>query len=220
MNRKMKDFCKKKLEDRDYCRVIPYYKIFYPITVLLGPNGCGKTTTLRKIEEDLKETEAVVITYSTTNNDIVKVAGNPFNFRPESLISAFHSEGERMTDSFYDWEEKVMLPAILSNKYSNLYILIDEADSGLSLDNIYLHFEDIKFIINAEVNRGRKIHLIISANSYELASVFKGMDPGLVDYLWVPTEESILLGSYNKYRKRYFEYYRRMNFDETGKRRS
>ena len=73
---------------------------------------------------------------------------------------------------------------------------------------------------NKEENkRGRKIHLIVTANSYELAEVFKE-EVELVAYIWVPTNEFILLGSYNKFKKRYMEYYKEMNFDKYGKRRA
>ena len=78
----------------------------------------------------------------------------------------------------------------------------------------------ILFIVKEETKRGRKIHLVITANSYELAEVFNNEEVGLVAYIWVPTNDFILLGSYNKFKKRYIEYYKEMNFDEAGRRRN
>ena len=138
--------------------------------------------------------------------------------RPEAFLAAFMSEGERMNQSFFTWVKDIMLPAVLKNK-EELFIFIDEADSGLSLDKIQEAFRDIIFIIKEENKRGRRIHLIVTANSYELAEVFKE-EVELVAYIWVPTNEFILLGSYNKFKKRYMEYYKEMNFDKYGKRRT
>lgn len=218
MNKKMKEFCKKKLEDPGYHKEIKWYNLFSPIIILLGPNGTGKSTSLRLMQEELEQRkDTKVIKYSTTNDDIVRKYSGMF-FKPEALVSAFHSEGERMSDSFFDWCEKVMVPEVLRNK-SELYIFIDEADSGLSLDKIHEQFQDILYIMKEEVKRGHKVHLVITANSYELAEVFKD-EYKIASYIWVPTGDYITLGSYNSYKKRYLEYYKEMNFDENGERRS
>ena len=115
-----------------------------------------------------------------------------------------------MKESFTTWVEEEMIPAILKDK-NDLFILIDEADSGLSLDKMYETFCDIIFIIKQELKNNRRIKMVISANSYELAELFNSEESGTVSYIWVPTEEYIILGSYNKFKKRYIEYYEEMN---------
>ena len=221
MNKKMKNFCKKKLTKPDHFTEIQWYSLLQPITILLGPNGTGKTSSIRRMVEDLQKTNHNnIISYSTSKDDVVKKHATPFDMRPEALAACFLSEGERMNNSFFTWVEEVMLPAVLKDRNSELFIFIDEADSGLTVDKIYEAFEDIIFIVREEHNRGRKIHLVVTANSYELAEVFSNEPVGFVAYLWVPTNEYILLGSYNKFKRRYLEYYREMNFDDNGKRRN
>ena len=219
LNKKMKEFCKKKLQKPDYYTEVKWYSLLQPITILLGPNGTGKSTSIKLMRQELSNTgHTNVIAYSTTQDDTVKKHTTPFDMRPEAFLAAFMSEGERMNQSFFTWVKDIMLPAVLKNK-EELFIFIDEADSGLSLDKIQEAFRDIIFIIKEENKRGRRIHLIVTANSYELADVFKE-EVELVAYIWVPTNEFILLGSYNKFKKRYMEYYKEMNFDKYGKRRA
>lgn len=219
MNKKMKLFCKKKLEQPSYYNTIKYYELFSPIVVLLGPNGTGKSTTIREMKEDIPKnrSEAKVISYSTSYDDTVRKHTNQFDFRPEALAAAFLSEGERMNQSFFTWIKDIMLPAVLKDS-RELYIFIDEADSGLSMDKINEAFRGIIFIVKEEVKRDRNIHVVITANSYELAETFEN-EYNLASFIWVPTGDYIDLGSYNKFKKRYMEYYKEMNFDESGKRR-
>jgi len=220
MNKKMKEFCKKKLKNRDYYTQIKYYILFSPISILLGPNGTGKSMSIKLMIQDLpKNSNLKVVSYSTSQDDTVKKHTTPFDFRPEAFAAAFLSEGERMNHSFFTWIDDVLLPAVLKEKDKELYIFIDEADSGLSIDKMNEAFRDIIFIVKEELKRGRKIHLIVTANSYELAEIFRD-EYDIVSYIWVPTADYILLGSYSKFRKRYLEYYKEMNFDEYGKRRN
>ena len=210
MNKQMKNFCDNKKKDLDYHKEIKYYTLFSPITILLGPNGTGKSASIKLIKDDLKRLDYNVVYYSTSNDDVVKKYGGPFRFRPSAIRAAFLSEGERMKESFTTWVEEEMIPAILKDK-NDLFILIDEADSGLSLDKMYETFCDIIFIIKQELKNNRRIKMVISANSYELAELFNSEESGTVSYIWVPTEEYIILGSYNKFKKSYIEYDEEMN---------
>ena len=220
MNKNMKLFCKKKLKKPNTYTEIKWYNLFGPIVILLGPNGTGKSMSINLMKQELSKSDnLIVISYSTTQDDTVKKHTSPFDFRPEAFAAAFLSEGERMNNSLFTWMDDVMLPAILKERDKELYIFIDEADSGLSIDKINEAFRDLIFIVKEEVKRGRKIHVVITCNSYELAEIFKD-EYEIVSYLWVPTNEYISLGSYNKFKKRYMEYYKEMNFDETGKRRN
>ena len=220
MNKAMKLFCRKKLQNQEHYNEIHWYNLFGPIVVLLGPNGTGKSTSIHNMIDELKGQDNIkVVSYSTTNDDVVKKYTNPYNLRPEALAAAFLSEGERMHNSFFTWIEEFLLPAILKDRDKELYIFIDEADSGLSIDKINEAFRDLIFIIKEEVKRGRKIHMVVTANSYELAEVFKD-DYQLASYIWVPTGDYINLGSYNKFKKMYLEYYKEMNYDEEGHRRN
>ena len=67
MNKQMKNFCDNKKKDLDYHKEIKYYTLFSPITILLGPNGTGKSASIKLIKDDLKRLDYNVVFYSTSN---------------------------------------------------------------------------------------------------------------------------------------------------------
>lgn len=209
--RKMNNFCKKKLNQPDLYSEIELKDITYPITVLLGPNGTGKSMSLRLIKETLTEQNIKFESYSTSRDDIVSRGSSPFkNWDPSKLICAFHSEGERMIDSFHDWANEEMLRLILKEPDKTIYILIDEADSGLSIDRIMQSIPQLVNITRMEHKRGRDIHVIFTCNSYELYECLKS---DITQFIWVPTKEEISFNSYEEFKDPYLNYYRQI-FEE------
>ena len=210
MNRKMKRFCEKKRENTEYYSKVEWTKLFKIFTILLGPNGTGKTMSLLLMKEYLEKSSSnKVFSYSTSKDDVVKKYTGPFDFRPEALVSAFSSEGERMDYSFYTWLKEIF-PTIINSKDKDIYIFIDEADSGLSIDRMIGAFRDFIYVIKDLVNsRDYFIRVVITCNSYELAEIFNDHYEQ-TSYIWVPTKEFISLGSYHKFKKRYLEYYEEM----------
>lgn len=214
MNKKMKDFCKHKKKDPDYCTKVKLDEITSVMAVLLGPNGTGKSTSMNLMKEELDKRNIKYLSYSTRHDDIVIKCSSPFRFEPAGIACAFHSEGERMTDSFLDFMEKDFLKEVLENKDRELYVFIDEADSGLSLDMIYRQLLDLMYIVKEKYKRGRNVKLIISANSFELCEPFLNEDNGLVEFIWTPTKEKITFNSYSEFREPYIEYFKEMYIDE------
>ena len=210
MSKKMKEFCTKKQKDNDYYNTIKYTRINLLYTVLLGPNGCGKSTTLKSIEHDLKKKGIKVVKYSTSHDDVVTKKSSPFDFQPEYMIAAFYSEGERMDVSFNTWASEVMVPKILEDS-EPIYILLDEIDSGLSIDRILACTRDIRVVGDSERAKGRDIHFIITANSYELAESFKEAQ---TEYIWIPTGEDMKLCAYSSFKGKYIEYFEEMFKDD------
>ena len=208
MNNKLREFCKKKKEDPHYFTEITIKDIIRPITVLLGPNGSGKSMSIRLMIQELKKKGNNVISYRTGCDDLSRQ--NPYNIELDHLMARFMSEGESMDYSFYKWLKEVAINSILNDRDKPLYIFIDEADSGLSIDKIYEGFFEFLIVLKEELKRGRKIYLILSANTFELAEFFVE-DYSIVIYLWVPTKEYISLGAYGKFKRRYVEYYKEMN---------
>lgn len=212
MNKKEKEFCKQKKINSGYASEIPVEMIKRPITIFLGPNGTGKLTSLALMKEKFNREYIKYIEYSTTKDDIVVKSSNPFAFDVNGLISAFHSEGERMDDSFYLWKTKTMLKAILEDK-QRLYLLIDELDSGTSIDKLYQQLIDLCFIILSEHKRGREIFLIMTANSYEFIDILNDIITELefdwnqhIDMIWVPSKQYIKRMTYKIFKKKYMEY--------------
>lgn len=213
MNNKMKKFCSKKKENYDHYSNISYKKIKSPITVLIGPNGTGKSLSLRNMKIDLEDNDIKVVSYSTSKDDIVQKGASPFGSWDISKIAcAWSSEGERMTSSFFDWANSDMLRGILEDKKCPIYILIDEADSGLSIDRLIQTLSQIVYIAKEEYKNGRDIHFIFTCNSYEMLECLQS---DITDIIWVPTKQSVSIKSYSKFKKPYVEYFKEMlNEDE------
>lgn len=204
MSKAMEKFYKKKLDDSQYHTELSIGNIKAPITVLLGPNGTGKSMSLRNFNMQLQFKSINFVTYSTSKDDIVQKGAPAFgSWDISKLACAFTSEGERMSSSFFDWANTTMLSQIMTND-KELWLLIDEADSGLSFDRLMETLLQIVSIVKMEHSKGRKIHAIFTCNSYEMAELLQS---DLTDYIWVPTREHIKLGSYYKFKKRYIEYY-------------
>lgn len=100
---KMNRFIANKTKDCGYYREISIKDLEQPITILLGPNGTGKSRSLVNMEYEIKKNDKLAsVLYSTSDDDIVKSVGSPFipggGF--ENLIYNWKSEGERMIGSF------------------------------------------------------------------------------------------------------------------------
>ena len=209
MNKKYKKFMDKKNEDWKYYSEISVSRIKKPITILLGPNGTGKSMSLRNIKHELDKSKTKYVAYSTSKDDIVQRGAPAFgNWDVSKIAMAFSSEGERMTSSFIDWSSNEMLQAIFQDQKSPLWVLVDEADSGLSIDRLFLTLSQFITIITGEHERGRDIHAILTCNSWEMLEMFLLSSlQQYVDIIWVPTKESIRPRDYRTFKGLYLEYF-------------
>lgn len=212
MNKIMQQFCDMKKEHPDHYNEVTTRSCSSPITLLIGPNGTGKSMSLRHMKESLKRRKIDYVEYSTSKDDIVQKGSNPFTgFDPYKLACAFHSEGERMIDSFGEWADTVFVRAVLEHKRP-LWVFIDEADSGLSIDRLWESLRQIVNIIGWEhFDKKREIHLVATCNSYEMLEVMRSK---ITDIIWVPTKQKIKVKSYESFKKRYMEYSKEMCRDE------
>lgn len=184
------------------------------ITILLGPNGSGKSTSFRLLESYFKKNNIECLTYSNKRNDIVNTC---FDFDIRKLISAFHSEGERIKDSIYEFSGSHFINELLSNE-KDIYVLIDELDSGLSIDSLLNIISEYIQVIVLEKHKHpeRTVKLVFSCNSYEMLHSFYialdevKNDPLYYNYkayipeinlIWVPTMEYIYVSSYDAFIK-------------------
>lgn len=208
MDANMRYFYKKKNEDLSYHKIIKLKDISRPICLLLGPNGTGKSMSLKSIEHELDEANIKWVKYSTSNNDIVHTS---WDFDPTDIINAFRSEGERMCASFDKWGAQKLVPLVLKTK-EPLWVLLDEIDSGLSLDRIKQTVSIIKMIFAGEYQKNREIHFIITCNSYELYSSIQHDE--FTQNIWVPTNSSFYPKTYDEFKKPYLEYYDKVHKEE------
>ena len=149
MDAKMRYFCKKKNEDLSHHKIISIKDISRPICLLLGPNGTGKSMSLKCMESELDKENIKYVKYSTSHNDIVHTT---WDFDPNDIINAFRSEGERMCASFDKWGAQKLVPLVLKTN-EPLWILLDEIDSGLSIDRILQTVSIIKMIFAGEFQK-------------------------------------------------------------------
>ncbi len=204
MDKLTEKFIERKKENPDYHKIINIKRIKKRITMLLGPNGTGKSRSLHDMKIDLQNDHTKFVEYSTSKDDLVGKFGSPFgNFGIECIAAAFHSEGERMVESFYTWMNGPFLKEVLSTK-EPLYVFIDEADSGLSIDRLIETLSTMIFISNEEEKKGRELHFILTVNSYEMYEI---LNKAGAEAIWVPTGKVIKPKSYEDFKWRYVEYY-------------
>ena len=219
MNQKFKRFCDKKYEDSEYHKEIKPDKLISDITILLGPNGSGKSMSFRSLESYFEDNNIECLRYSNKRNDIVDTC---IDFDIRKLQCAFHSEGERIKDSIYEFGRSYFINELLSNE-KDIYVLMDELDSGLSIDSLLKIILEYIQVITLEKYKHpkRTVKLVFSCNSYEMLHSFyialdevkndplyynyKGYIPE-INLIWVPTMEYIHVSSYDSFIKRYMDY--------------
>ena len=199
-SRKFTRFINRKTNEGDFYSEIKHKDITAPITVLLGPNGSGKSMSLKGIENDLDNNDIKYVVYATSKNDIVE---RSISFNPEEILYAWKSEGERMIGSFHKWAGSTFMRELKSSD-APLWVLIDEADSGLSIDRLMQSFLDLIEVVKQELARGRELHIVLTANSYEMVEVLKS---DITEYIWVPTKEKITIDSYEDFKAPYIRFF-------------
>lgn len=204
MNKKYKTFCDKKKEDPSYHTELFVKDVTTPITILLGPNGTGKSMSTLLISEELKKNNICRVTYSNKQNDIVSTS---IGFEIEDLACAFHSEGERIDDSIQKWGCNELVKELLTHE-DEVWAIIDELDSGLSIDRLRAVLVEYLGIIHHEKKKhpDRIFRYIFTCNSYEMLELFKAFED-ITKVIWVPTKEVVKIGTYEQFKKRYIEYF-------------
>lgn len=140
------------------------------LTVLVGANGTGKTTTLDYIKEKYGcDNGYKVLSWSNTRDKGLS-KDRSLMAQDYSLLSAlaFSSEGEEINTNIGMVAQQVGRE--VRNPDKNLIILLDGMDSGLSIDNIaeakdFFH----EYVLKDMKEAGKECYIIVTANEYELA---------------------------------------------------
>ena len=149
------------------------------LTILCGCNGIGKTTLLNNIKEILEDENIPVISFDNLHdggNNARSKAGfhGDFGFLGTSLCS---SEGENIMMNMNKLASKLGFFVKYGkerqyekdNTSKERWVLLDAIDSGFSVDNVIDIKENLlKFML--ENNMGANIHIVVSANEYEMAN--------------------------------------------------
>jgi energy-coupling factor transporter ATP-binding protein EcfA2 len=207
-------------EPKEYIYTKKEFEFKPGVTVLVGCNGCGKTTLLHQIKDYLKSKKVPVVSFDNlhdggSNARSEAAAMNDFTFL---ATASFSSEGEnivmnvgrlaRTLRTFIQTGEsqnrgdrlcKAFARAVWGDQDepevpNERWILLDAIDSGLSVDNI-VDIKELLFktIIEDSEAQGIKTFLIVSANEYEICRNEQCMD--------VHTGKYRTFSGYESYRK-------------------
>lgn len=192
------------------------YNINTGITMLIGPNGSGKTTALSQLrslfsaEDDLvKKWNTIEINNSIRNLYSSYLYDNVYEetFTKSTWGATDHidrvaqtfenSEGQNMYDYLYYKINEIgqaVTKAIKNNK-KGIFLLFDGLDSGLSLDVINtIRKSVLEFIIETEKKRSNlEVYIVCSSNSYEFCNNYDCID--------VTNQKHIIFTNYTDYEK-------------------
>lgn len=192
------------------------YNINPGITMLIGPNGSGKTTALSQIRSLFSTENDLVKKWNTIEiNDSIRNLYSSYlydNVYKETFTKSTwgatdhldrvaqtfeNSEGQNMYDYLYYKINEIgqaVTKAIKNNK-KGIFLLFDGLDSGLSLDVINtIRKSVLEFIIETEKKRNNlEVYIICSANSYEFCNNYDCID--------VTNQKHITFTNYTDYEK-------------------
>lgn len=192
------------------------YNINPGVTMLIGPNGSGKTTALSQLRSLFSTEDGLVKKWNKLEiNDSIRDLYSSYlydNVYEETFTKSTwgatdhidrvaqtfeNSEGQNMYDYLYYKINEIgqaVTKAIKNNK-KGIFLLFDGLDSGLSLDVINtIRKSVLEFIIETEKKRSNlEVYIICSANSYEFCNNYDCID--------VTNQKHITFTNYEDYEK-------------------
>ena len=159
------------------------------LTVLIGCNGCGKTTLLKQVKHEVQDK----LKFPCVYYDNISKGGktslsealflNDMNF-VSSMFSA--SEGEGISLNLQKVAAQIGHMFKSSPDSEEYWILLDAIDSGLSVDAVTDVKEGLLSTILKEF-QDKNIYIIVSANEYEMAHGEKCYDTVNCRYVNIKT---------------------------------
>ena len=173
--------------DPNECGNLYYRKsvTFEPgLTVLIGCNGCGKTSLLNQIQYKLNKENIPYVFYDNLKDggeNARSKAGfyGDFSFLATAVQS---SEGENIVMNLCNIGNQMGALVRKNPNAKELWFLFDAVDSGLSIDNI-IDLKEGLFEAAIKYNPDKEIYIIASANEYELCHGAKCFDTYLCKYI-------------------------------------
>lgn len=171
------------------------------LTVLVGCNGYGKTTTLHNLREQLRKGNIPWFEFDNQKDGRRSTMDSALFHGNFGLLSSLvmGSEGECISISFSAVASQlgdfIKTGKNKQNMFANIFgdekevssnqrfILLDAVDSGYSIDNVIDLKEVFNLIIQEAHKHNKEIYIIISCNEYELANGENCMDIGNGKYI-------------------------------------
>lgn len=163
------------------------------LTCLVGKNGTGKSTLLRSLKHHLQKEEKHFLSYDNyTQGGANAMSKYGFTGKMDLLAAAFcSSEGQQIMLNYGQELAKIgtYIRSALKDGVTELYILLDALDSGLSIDNIRQIKSVFELILGEDANAD--IYIIVAANTFELVKD--------ADCVAVSTAEHVKFADYDAY---------------------
>ena len=154
------------------------------ITVLVGCNGCGKTSLIKQIKISLEKEDIPYVYYdnlSDGGSNARNRAGFYGNF--DFLATSFcSSEGENIVLNMGNIASEMGALTRDNPEAKELWFLLDAVDSGLSIDNV-VDMKEQLFSFVIEYNKGKDVYILITANAYEMCRGEKCFDTYAGQYI-------------------------------------
>ena len=172
------------------------YAAFHPniLTIVIGCNGYGKTSFLRGLENHLGRKHVECISWSDSRDGRTNgMSQFLWSDDIDGLSSmAFHSEGQAMLASFGRKCVQLIGHKVRHREgLKELFVLVDQIDSGLDVHMINEVKKTFKIIIEDMKKRGIDAYIVMSANSYTLVKGEYCIDP--------VTRRPIIFNNYDEY---------------------
>ena len=199
-----------------------YYRTkveFQPgLTVLVGCNGCGKTTLINQIKRRLEKEDIPYVHYDNLHDGGSNARSKAGFYGDISFLATAvcSSEGENIVMNMGNIAREM---GSLTRKHPDakeLWFLLDAIDSGLSIDNV-VDLKEYLFKTVIEHNKDKDVYLVVSANAFEMCRGEKCFDTYLCKYVDINSYEEyrdFILKSRERKEKREENYRKKRKKDE------
>lgn len=161
------------------------------VTVLVGCNGCGKTTFMKIVKEVCDEKKIPCLSYDNLRDGHAHARNTAFARHDYTLGATLwcSSEGEQIMTCL---SQQASRAGQFVKKYSTaqqIVFLFDAVDSGFSIDNV-LDLKEYFFDKIIQMEKDKEIYIIVSANAYEMARGERCLDVAAGVYRQFKTYDS------------------------------
>lgn len=157
--------------DKDYLYQKKHVEFNPGVTVLIGCNGCGKTTLIKQLKRIItRELDLPCISYDNiVNGGTSSIDKAIFYGDIEFAASAFTaSEGEAIALNMISVARNIGSMIKKHPESKEYWVFLDAIDSGFSVDSI-VDLKEGLFKSIFETYPNKDIYIIVSANEYEMA---------------------------------------------------